>query len=42
MGQLGFESGYRLAFLDKDRTLCGLLRSSGVYEVELVSAPRDG
>jgi mannitol-1-phosphate 5-dehydrogenase len=38
MGQLGFESGYRLAFLDKDRTLCGLLRSSGVYEVELVSA----
>lgn len=38
MGQLAFESGYTLAFLDRDAALCRRLREKGSYEVELVSA----
>jgi mannitol-1-phosphate 5-dehydrogenase len=38
VAQLAGESGYRLAFLDKDRALCDTLRKSGSYEVRLVSA----
>jgi mannitol-1-phosphate 5-dehydrogenase len=38
VAQLAAESGYRLVFLDKDRELCQALRSSGSYQVRLVSA----
>jgi mannitol-1-phosphate 5-dehydrogenase len=38
VGQLAFESGYRLAFLDTDRKLRAMLRDRGSYEVRLVSA----
>ena len=38
MGQLAFESGCRLALLDRDAGLCRTLREAGSYRVRLVSA----
>ena len=38
VGELAFEGGYRIAFLDSDRALCELLARSGSYDVRLVSA----
>jgi mannitol-1-phosphate 5-dehydrogenase len=38
VGQLVDESGYRLTFIDTDRSLCALLRKKGSYDVQLVSA----
>jgi mannitol-1-phosphate 5-dehydrogenase len=38
VGQLAFESGYRLALLDKDAALVRALRDAGSYSVRLVSA----
>ena len=37
VGQLAFESGYDLVFLDRDRTLVDRLRSARRYDVRLVS-----
>ena len=42
VGQLALESGYEVAFVDKDRELVERLRKSREYVVHLVSArPRD-
>jgi len=38
VGQLADESGYRLTFIDTDRSLCALLKGRGSYDVQLVSA----
>ena len=37
MGQLAYESGYDLAFLDKDTDLCRQLQEAGAYSVRLIS-----
>ena len=39
VGQLAFESGYDLTFLDKDRALVEALRRAGRYTVRLVGQP---
>jgi len=42
VGQLAFESGHEVVFVDKDRDLVDRLRKAGRYTVRLVSAqPRD-
>ena len=38
VGQLADESGYRLTFIDSNRSLCELLEKRGSYDVQLVSA----
>lgn len=38
VGQLAFESGCRLALLDRDAALCRTLREAGSYRVRLVSS----